>query len=104
MGYIIHPVTGAKITVHGPDMGPKDATPHQPDRKYTEKQSKKIDDKKQINEAMKKPKLGTGERFKKLEGKLDRKGIENPAGLAAYIGRKKMGKEKFQNLASKGKK
>lgn len=52
----------------------------------------------------KEPKLGSGERFKKLEGKLEKKGVSDPAALAAYIGRKKYGKEKFQNLAKKGKK
>jgi len=46
-----------------------------------------------------KPKLGTGERFKELEGKLAQKGARNPAALAAYIGRKKYGKKKFSNLS-----
>ena len=55
MGHIIHPLTGAKIAVHGPAMGPTDSTPHQPDKKYTEKQSKKTDDKKWIKEAIKNP-------------------------------------------------
>jgi hypothetical protein len=40
----------------------------------------------------KKPKLGTGKRFK------------DPKALAAAIGRKKYGKAKFQKLAAKGKK
>lgn len=57
-----------------------------------------------MNKKEKKPKLGTGERFKKLEGKLDKKGVSDPAALAAYIGRKKYGKDKFQSLAKKGKK
>ncbi len=48
-------------------------------------------------------KLGGGGRFQKLEGQLAAKGATNPAGLAAYIGRKKFGKAKFQSLASKGK-
>lgn len=48
-------------------------------------------------------KLGTGARFKKLETALSRKkGIYNPAGLAAYIGRKKLGTKRFQKLAAKG--
>lgn len=54
--------------------------------------------------AKKKPKLGTGKRFENLKSDLAKKGAENPAGLAAYIGRKKFGKEKFQSLSSKGKK
>jgi len=52
-----------------------------------------------------KPKLGTGKRFSALKKKLSkRKGVYDPAGLAAYIGRKKYGKKKFQKLAAKGKK
>ena len=41
--------------------------------------------------------------FKKLEGKLARKGVKNPAALAASIGRKKYGKAKFQKAAAQGK-
>ncbi len=53
---------------------------------------------------MKKPKLGSGKRFKELEHKLVAKGATNPAALAAYIGRKKYGNKKFNNLALRGKK
>ena len=52
----------------------------------------------------KKPKLGTGKRFKNLVSKLKSKGVQDPKALAAYIGRKKFGKAKFQKLAAKGKK
>lgn len=53
----------------------------------------------------KKPELGSGERFKQLEHKLAGKpGVNNPFAVAASIGRKKYGKEKFQKLAAKGKK
>lgn len=49
------------------------------------------------------PKLGSGGRFKKLERKL--KGhVGNPSAVAASIGRKKYGNERFQNLAAKGRK
>jgi|TARA_R100001143_G_C3354977_1_gene131778 hypothetical protein len=48
------------------------------------------------------PKLGSGKRFKKLTKKLKKKGAKNPKALAAYIGRKKYGKKKFQKLAAKG--
>ena len=64
-------------------------------------------------------KLGSGTRFKNLvkslaakEGiemsdddykELDEAGVRNPAALAAWIGRKKCGKQKFQKLAAKGK-
>lgn len=44
-----------------------------------------------------KAKLGSGARFKALTKK-----VGSPA-LAAYIGRKKYGKAKFQKLAAKGK-
>lgn len=52
----------------------------------------------------KKPPLGSGERFKKLTKQLAAKGAENPKALAAWIGRKKYGKKRFQELAAKGKK
>ncbi len=50
-----------------------------------------------------KPKLGSGTRFKQLTSKLAKRGVKNPKALAAYIGRKKYGKKKFQQLAAKGK-
>lgn len=46
----------------------------------------------------KQPKLGTGERFKKLTEE-----VGSPA-LAAWIGRKKYGKTKMTSLSKKGKK
>jgi hypothetical protein len=45
-----------------------------------------------------KPKLGSGKRFKALAKKTG-----SPA-LAAYIGRKKYGKKRFQAMAAKGRK
>lgn len=53
---------------------------------------------------MAKSKLGTGARFKALTKKLTRKGIRNPKALAAFIGRKKFGKARFQKMAAKGRK
>ena len=50
------------------------------------------------------PKLGSGKRFKRLTKKLKKKGSKNPKALAAWIGRKKYGKKKFQQLANKGRK
>jgi len=52
----------------------------------------------------KKPKLGSGKRFKQLTSKLKKQGVRDPKALAAAIGRKKYGKAKFQKLAAKGKK
>ncbi len=52
--------------------------------------------------AAKKPRLGSGQRFKALKGKLKKKGAKNPAALAAYIGQKKYGKAKMSKLAAKG--
>lgn len=51
-----------------------------------------------------KPRLGTGQRFRALEGKLSRQGVSNPAGLAAAIGRKKYGKKRFGQLSANGRK
>lgn len=51
-----------------------------------------------------KPKLGSGKRFKDLSSKLKKQGVKNPGGLAASIGRKKYGKKKFQKMAAAGRK
>jgi len=40
--------------------------------------------------------------FSKLSNKLKRQGVKNPKALAASIGRKKMGKVKFQAKAAAG--
>lgn len=42
--------------------------------------------------------------YEKLKGELAGRGAKNPAALAAWIGRKKYGKEKFQKAAAAGKK
>jgi len=47
----------------------------------------------------KKPKLGSGIRFKQLSSKLKKKGAKNPKALAAWIGRKKYGPKKFNKLS-----
>lgn len=53
---------------------------------------------------MAKAKLGSGKRFAALKRKLSRrKGVKNPAALAAAIGRKKFGKKKFAKLSKMGK-
>ena len=49
-----------------------------------------------------KRRLGDGKGFRSLKRKLARKGVRNPAGLAAAIGRKKLGKARFQKLAAAG--
>lgn len=41
-------------------------------------------------------------RFDKLKEKLSRKGVRDPAALAAEIGRKKYGRKKFQEMAEHG--
>jgi len=49
--------------------------------------------------------LGQGGRFAALEQKLANKpGVTNPGGLAAAIGRRSLGKARFQKLAAAGKK
>lgn len=54
---------------------------------------------------MKKPPLGSGQRFAALKGKLaDRPGVTNPGALAAYIGRSKLGAKKMSQLSAKGRK
>lgn len=51
-----------------------------------------------------KARLGSGTRFRRLKGQLRRKGARNPGALAAYIGRKKYGKRRFQKLSQGGRK
>ena len=46
--------------------------------------------------------LGGGGRYEKLIGSLEKKGVREPKALAAAIGRKKLGRERFQSLAAKG--
>ena len=50
-----------------------------------------------------KPKLGSGKRFKNLSSNLKKKGAKNPKALAAYIGRKKYGKTKMSAMVAKSK-
>jgi hypothetical protein len=53
---------------------------------------------------MNKPALGSGGRFAALKAALAKsKGVDDPGALAASIGRKKLGKARFQALAAKGK-
>jgi hypothetical protein len=42
--------------------------------------------------------------FKKLTSALSKKGAENPKALAAWIGRKKYGKEAFAKAGARGRK
>lgn len=47
--------------------------------------------------------LGDGSAFKRLVRKLKKRGnVSDPKALAAYIGRKKHGKVKFQKMAARG--
>lgn len=41
-------------------------------------------------------------KFSKLATQLKKEGADDPKALAAWIGRKKLGKAKFQSLAAKG--
>ncbi len=52
----------------------------------------------------KKPKLGSGKRFEKLEHSLAAKGAKDPAALSAWIGRKKYGPAKMTKLSTAGRK
>ena len=52
----------------------------------------------------KRPKLGTGGRFKSLIGKLTKKGARTPGALAGWIGRRKFGAKKMAKLSARGRK
>ena len=49
-----------------------------------------------------KGRLGSGERFRKLTAKLRGKGARDPKALAAWIGRKKYGAKKMNQMAARG--
>jgi histidyl-tRNA synthetase len=51
---------------------------------------------------MDKMRIGGGGRYEKLISSLEKKGVREPKALAAWIGRSKLGKKKFQSLAAKG--
>lgn len=55
---------------------------------------------------MKKPKLGSGGRFKDLEGKMEKEGKSEKSAkaIAASIGRKKYGNTKMSKMAAAGRK
>ena len=56
------------------------------------------------SEPSSKAKPGSGGRFKALTRKLkNKKGVKDPEGLAAALGRAKWGKGRFQQMAAKGK-
>jgi len=46
--------------------------------------------------------IGSGRRFRDLSAKLAAKGARSPDGLAAYLGRKKYGEQRFAALAADG--
>jgi hypothetical protein len=45
---------------------------------------------------------GGGGRFARLEDKFSKQGVKNPGALAAVLGRKKFGKQEFQDMAATG--
>lgn len=53
---------------------------------------------------MKKPKLGSGARFKKVVAAAKKAGAKNPAAIAAIAGIKKYSQKKMTKLAVAGKK
>jgi len=54
--------------------------------------------------AAKKPKLGSGQRFKELTDKIKKEGYDREAAkaIAASVGRKKYGAKKMNVMAAKG--
>ena len=52
-----------------------------------------------------KAKIGSGKRFSALKNKLAKEpGVYNPGGLAAALGRAKLGSKKMAKVAAKGRK
>lgn len=53
---------------------------------------------------MAKAKLGSGARFKAVEASARKSGADDPAAVAAAVGRKKYGSKKMAQLSAKGRK
>lgn len=53
---------------------------------------------------MKKPKLGSGARFKAVERSAAKSGARDPAAVAAAVGRKKYGAKKMAKMSAAGRK
>jgi len=64
---------------------------------------KVVQARKAYERAKKTSKPGEGKRFEALT-KVIEAGAKNPEAVAAYIGRKKYGKKRFQEMAAKGRK
>ena len=52
----------------------------------------------------KKPKLGSGERFKQVAASARRGGARDPEAVAAAVGRKKYGAKRMAEMAAAGRK
>lgn len=52
--------------------------------------------------AKKKPKLGTGKRFKAVEASARKSGARDPKAVAAAVGRKKFGAKRMAKMAAAG--
>lgn len=86
--------------ISGPHAKTSSMAIHPPKVGYKGKQKKPKVQELNTEEAVIEEKLG----FAKLKAKLSHKaGIKDPSALAASIGRKKYGKEKFQKMAAAGK-
>lgn len=85
------------------DEGSSDDDKEGGGKKKSKKKAKaKKDDEDESTDEGDSMKPGGGGRFKKLKKKLASRGAKNTGALAAYIGRKKYGKKKFQKMAAKG--
>ncbi len=65
---------------------------------------KVVQARKAYERAKKTSKPGEGKRFEALTKVIEAGGAKNPEAVAAYIGRKKYGKKRFQEMAAKGRK
>ncbi len=100
---IKHKNTSYACKTHG--MKFKSQTAHKDHMKYHEAKHKTSGIKKTGKSFGRSNKLGGGGRFRQVEHAVSgKKGVYNPAGLAAFIGRKSLDKARFQKLAVKGRK
>jgi hypothetical protein len=73
-------------------------------REGEEEEGDQAQEKGEVMAAKKKPKLGTGARFKQVAAAAKKGGARNPNAVAAAIGRKKYGAKKMAKMAAAGRK
>lgn len=92
----------SRAAATSPDKGEHESAAHERNRRDPGEDS--LEKSVAAKITRRKPPLGTGARFQNLKESLGRQGVRDPGALAASIGRKKYGPDRFAQLAAKGRK